>query len=109
MINKGDTIDIVLDYQYDGKDITEGQFDEIEFQINSQKNPKGKKFLLSTGGVFWDQDEQCYCVHLGQADTFDLPYRFKYQARFLLDGNVYSSEIKYGLIGDTLSSKILGG
>lgn len=109
MINKGDTMDLVLDYQFDGRDITEGQFDEIEFQIDSQKSPKGKKFLLSLGQIYWDENEACYCVRLGQADTFDLPYRFKYQARFLSGEDVYSSDIRYAMLGDTLSTKILGG
>ena len=51
MINKGDTIDIVLDYQYDGKDITEGQFDEIEFQLIREFQGPGNRVDTLLGNV----------------------------------------------------------
>lgn len=109
MSNRGDTLSIVLDYQFNGKDIEEGQFDEMEFQIGPQSNTNSRKFLLSQDEIYWDDDEECYCVDLSQADTFALPRRFKYQLRVLKDGEVVSSDISHATVGEVLSSNVLGG
>lgn len=108
-MNKGDTLDITLNYQVNGEDITEDMFDEVELQLEFEKNSNQIKLLKSEGGITWDDSIKKYVTHLTQSDTFKFSQvgKVRYQLRVLEEGNVYSSEIGSFEIGDVLSRKIL--
>ena len=110
-MNKGDTLDIILDYQVNGEDITERQFDEIELQLEKEKDCWQVKLLLSKGDIVWDAELNKYVARLNQEDTFKFINlkSIKYQLRLLDGHNVFSSEISSFAIGDVLSRKVLDG
>lgn len=100
-MNKGDALPIVLGYTINGEEITQGQFDEIEFMIGENR------YLLSTGDIVWDEDVEHYVVFLEQRESFTLDRVAKCQCRFKLGDRVFSSKIKYLGIGDTMSNEVI--
>ena len=107
-MNKGDTIRLILDYSINEDPITEGQFDDLELQLN--KDAFGKfhlKKLLSQNDITWDAELGKYVCHLSQEETFNLPNVVEYQLRCYDDGSVVSSRIDRFFIGDTLSKEVL--
>lgn len=107
-MNKGDTLDIVIDYTIDGDAFTKDQFQEIELQFENQyDSSKYVKLLLSNGDITWDEEAGKYVTALTQEQTFRLSPACNYQLRVLVDDVVVSSEIGTMTIGDTLSRKVL--
>ena len=108
-MNKGDTLRLILDISYKGKDFEEGQFDEIELQLNRENFGKyNVKKLLSKGEIVWDSDLKKYVTYIDQEDCFKFPNKVEYQVRCMNDGSVVSSNIGAFFIGDTLSRQVLG-
>ena len=107
-MNKGDTLDIIIDYKVDGQDFEKDQFQEIELQFENQyDSSKYVKLLLSSGDIKWDDDIGKYVTYLSQEQTFRLSPACSYQLRVMLDDVVISSEIGTMTIGNTLSRKVL--
>lgn len=107
-MNKGDTLDIVIDYTIDGDAFTKDQFQEIELQFENQyDSSKYVKLLLSNGDITWDEEVGKYVTALTQEQTFRLSPACNYQLRVLVDDIVVSSEIGTMTIGDTLSRTVL--
>lgn len=100
-MNKGDALPIVLGYTINGEDITEEQFDEIEFMIGPNR------YLLSTGDIVWDSEINHYVVFLDQSESFKLERVAKCQCRFKTEDRVFSSKIKYIGVGDTMSDEVI--
>lgn len=100
-MNRGDTVQILLQYTVEGEAIQEGEFDEIEFSIGS------KRFTLTDGDIVWDSEQEAYTIQLSQEDTIALPGVQKYQVRFKKDGKVISSDIDTVEFGKSISEEIL--
>lgn len=118
LFNEGDTACLLLNYTVNEEPMSEGAYDELEFQINPQLYISSIKKLLSQGDIQWrtvtyeddNGDEQTftgYVVYLTQEDTFKMSGMFKYQLRVMVDGNVGSSSINELDIGTVLSRKVL--
>lgn len=104
-MNKGDTIQIILDFTINDEPLVEGAYDEIELQFNKQSAQNGIKLLMSDGRIEWDGEH--YVATLTQKETMKLTSSSEYQVRIAINGMVISSDIgKFG-VGDVLSSKIL--
>lgn len=107
-MNKGDTIRLILDYSINEDPIEEGQFDDLELQLNRDSFGKFHlKKLLSQGDIIWDTDLGKYVCYLSQEETFKLPNQVEYQLRCYDDNSVISSGIGRFCIGDTLSKEVL--
>lgn len=100
-MNKGDALLIELDYTVNGEALQEGEWDDIEFSLNS------KSYSLSNGDIYWDGE--AYVCYLSEADTFDLRFTNIYQLRLAKDGYVISSPITTWRVGGVLSKKYLTG
>lgn len=114
MINKGDTLQLILNYQLNGEDLEKDYFDDIELQLNSQANRNSVKLLYSLGELIYDDNLGKYVGYLSQAQTFKLKQNVlnedsdvDYQIRVLLNGTVVSSDVGTFTIGPVLSKKIL--
>lgn len=120
VFNRGDTAYLLLDYTINGEPMQEGEYQELELQINVQGNYRSIKKLLSAGDIFWDDnytyidadgDEQTfsgYIVSLDQDDTFLISQgQAEIQLRVLIDGEVGSSQIEELNIGNALSDEVL--
>lgn len=107
-MNKGDTLDIVIDYTIDGEAFAKDQFQEIELQFENQyDSSKYVKLLLSNGDITWDEEAGKYVTALTQEQTFRLSPVCNYQLRVMAGDIVVSSEIGSMTMGDTLSRKVL--
>lgn len=109
-MNKGDTLRLNLDFiDDDGNPIAEGQYSEMELQLNPDRiGVFSMKFLLSEGDIQWDEETSQYFVLIDQEDSFKLPNHVQYQLRCMNDdGVVISSEVSSFCIGNVLSSNIL--
>lgn len=100
-MNKGDALLIELDYTVNGEALQEGEWDDIEFSLNS------KSYSLSNGDIYWDGE--AYVCYLSEADTFDLRFTNIYQLRLAKDGYVISSPITQWRVGGVLSKKYITG
>ena len=100
-MNKGDALLIELDYTVNGEALQEGEWDDIEFSLNS------KSYSLSNGDIYWDGE--AYVCYLSEADTFDLRFTNIYQLRLAKDGYVISSPITTWRVGGVLSKKYITG
>lgn len=100
-MNKGDALLIELDYTVNGEALKEGEWDDIEFALNS------KSYSLSNGDIYWDGE--AYVCYLSEADTFDLRFTNIYQLRLAKDGYVISSPITQWRVGGVLSKKYITG
>lgn len=120
VFNRGDTAYLLLDYTVNGEPMQEGEYQELELQINVQGNYRSIKKLLSVGDIFWDDNytyidadgnEQTfsgYIVSLDQDDTFLVSQgQAEIQLRVLIDGEVGSSQIEELNIGNALSDEVL--
>jgi len=108
-MNKGDTLRLNFDFvDDDNNPLYEGQFDEMELQLNPDKlGIYSMKFLLSTGDIQWDSEAEKYYVTVSQEDSLKLPCEVWYQLRCLDDGIVISSEVSSFDLGRVLSKKVL--
>ena len=113
-MNRGDTIDLMLNYQLNGEDLKEGAYDEIELQINNESSSKAIKKLLSNGGIVWKTVTYDggtftgYVVELDQNETFSLNAGpSTVQLRIKMNNEVGSSENSTFTLGNVLSKKIL--
>ena len=114
MINKGDTLQLILNYQLNGSDLEQDYFDDIELQLNSQSGRNSVKLLYSLGEIVWDSEKNKYVVYLSQEQTFKLKQNqlnedsdVEYQLRVLLNSAVVSSDVGTFTIGPVLSKKVL--
>ena len=112
--NRGDTIALMLNYQVNGVNIGQGDFDDIELQINKDGSSTGIKKLLSKGEIVWESLDYSggtftgYVVHLSQDETFALREgESQVQLRVLKRGQVGSSEISDFSLDAVLSNKVL--
>lgn len=99
--NKGDTINIYLNYTLDGNPILEGDLDEIEFTMGSHR------YTLTDGDIVWDDNAQLYMVKMPQEDTFDLKSTTRYQLRVRKDNDVGSTDVEESELGDVLSKVVI--
>ena len=117
-MNRGDTFYLLLDYQLNGSPLVEGQYQEIELQINSQFSSKQVKKLLSDGSIEWktvtyvknNQEHTFtgYVTYLDQEDTFTLQEgNAQIQLRIMVNDEVGSSAISTIDLGKVLSAKVL--
>lgn len=100
-MNKGDTVNVILDFTLDGEPIKPGDFDEIEFTFGN------KQYTLTDGGVTFDAEEGVFKVFISQADSLALPDVFEYQVRFKKGIDVYSTRTQKAVLGKTLSSTVI--
>jgi hypothetical protein len=99
--NKGDTINIYLNYTLDGNPILEGDLDEIEFTMGSHR------YTLTDGDIVWDDNAQLYMIKMPQEDTFDLKSTTRYQLRVRKDNDVGSTDVEESELGDVLSKVVI--
>lgn len=104
-MNRGDTIQFVLDFTINGEPLVNGAYDEIEIQLNKQSAQNGIKLLLSEGRIVWDGEH--YVASLTQKESMKLSSSSEYQVRISMNGMVISSDIEQFEIGNVLSSRIL--
>lgn len=101
LANKGDTINIYLNYTLDGDPITEGSLDEIEFTIGSHR------YTLTGGEIVWDDNASLYMVKMPQEDTFSLKSTTRYQLRVRQGDDVGSTDVEEADLGDVLSKVVI--
>lgn len=118
-MNRGDTSYLMLNYTINGDPLIEGGYEEIELQLNSERNFANVKKLLSKGDIQWgtlnydDPDGTTrsftgYYAHLSQEETFRLNHgRVNVQIRVLWNGDVGSSAVADFTLGQVLSEKVL--
>lgn len=119
IFNKGDTACLLLNYEVNGSPLTEGAYQEIEFQINPQKHFNSVKKLLSKGEIVWatveyEDDEQTtqtftgYVTYLSQDDTFKIGEGdAKVQLRIKMNNEVGSSDLTEITLGNVLSKEVI--
>lgn len=120
MLNRGDTVCLLLNYSLNGDPLQEGAYQEIELQINKQGIYNAVKKTLSDGSIVWgevsylDDEGQAqtftgYYANLSQEETFRLSSgASNIQLRIMLNDEVGSSAISSINLGQVLSSQILG-
>lgn len=108
-MNKGDTLRLNFDFvDDDGNPLMQGQFEEMELQLNPDRlGVYSMKFLLSAGDILWDEDEQKFYVLVSQEDSLKLPNNVLYQLRCMDSGTVISSDISSFDLGKVLSRQVL--
>lgn len=117
-MNRGDTAYLLLDYQVNGAPLIQGDYQEIELQINKQNPISSVKKLLSLEEITWESGYQYeedgetksftgYVAHLTQEDTFKVNGTCSIQLRVMKDDEVGSSEITSIDLGAVLSRKVL--
>ena len=100
--NRGDTLYLELDYTVNGLPIQEGDWDEIEFRLGSNR------YLLSEGDIEWDSEIGKYVIFADQEDTFKLIGNvFEYQIRLRKGKEVVSDDVQRAAIGKTISQEII--
>ncbi len=100
-IRRGQTALIRLEYTVNEEPLADFTADELEFTFGAEK------YYLSDGGIYFNDEEQAYCVFITQEQSFALPLVVSYQLRILKDGEVAPSDIEYMSIGDSLSDVVL--
>lgn len=100
-MNKGDTLQIILDYMIDGTPIEEMDLDEIEFTIGA------KSFKLTDDDITVDEGTGKYVLQLDQEDTFSLGGTADYQVRFRKGEKVTSTDIAEIKFGRSLSTEVI--
>ena len=117
-MNRGDTVCLMLNYYINGSPLVEGDYQEIELQINNESSAKAIKKLLSRGEIVWETvtynnegSEETftgYVVNLTQEETFKLATgQSTVQLRIKKDEEVGSSATTMFNLGAVLSSKVL--
>ena len=118
-MNRGDTAYLLLNFTLNGDPLVEGDYQEIELQLNPQSNFKNVKKLMSEGEIDWGTlsytdshgDEHSftgYYAHLSQEETFKLSTGSNYgQLRIKMNDEVGSSGVCQFDLGQTLSMKVL--
>ena len=120
MLNRGDTVCLLLNYSLNGDPLQEGAYQEIELQLNKQDVYNAVKKTLSGGSILWGEvsyldehgDPQTftgYYANLSQEETFRLSSgATNIQLRIMLNEEVGSSAISSINLGQVLSSQVLG-
>lgn len=79
LLNRGDTVCLLLDYKLNDLPLEENAYQEMEFQINNEKSQKSIKKLFSKGEIVWGTVEKRegglftgYYVNLSQSESFIL-------------------------------------
>lgn len=118
-MNRGDTAFLLLSYTLNGSPLVEGDYQEIELQLNPQNNYRNVKKLMTAGDIEWGTltytdshgDEQSftgYYAHLSQEETFNLTNGNNYaQLRIMMNDEVGSSGICQVDLGAVLSFEVL--
>lgn len=101
IVKHGNTLRLILGYFVNGKPITEGMCEEMEFSIGSLK------FYLSQDDIVWSALDNGYEVRMTQEQTFGFPDVVPYQLRVKVDGEVGGSDVEYLDIGQTISQEVL--
>lgn len=101
MSNKGDTLEVLLDFTVDGIPLEEYGADEIEFCMGQYR------YTLSGGDIELDPQSGKYSVLINQEQTFNMDYITAYQVRVLKNDRVGSLDIQKIPLGDTLSTTVL--
>lgn len=100
--NRGDTMELILDYVVDGIPLEEYEPAEIEFSIGP------KRYTLTDGDITIDEDTGKYMVFVSQEDTFAMSNNVtEYQLRVKKGIEVGSESIQRIPIGRTISKEIL--
>ena len=99
--NKGDTIDVLLNYTIDGNPIMEGDLDEIEFMMGTHR------YTLSGGQIVWDSNTSLYKILIPQEDSFDLKSVTRYQLRIKQGVRVKSTDVEEAELGEVISRSVL--
>lgn len=114
MMNKGDTLQITLNYTINGTPLEKDAYDDIELQLNSQSGTNSVKLLLSAGDISYDDSTSKYKTFLSQSQTFKLKQSalnetsdIEYQLRILIGTKVISSSVGTFTLGPVLSKKVL--
>lgn len=100
-MNKGDTLYLELDFTVDEQPLQEGEWDEIEFYIGTNR------YLLSEDTIVWDDELGKYCVWVDQSPSFKLDKNTRYQIRLRKGRDVISSNIKKFSVKDSISTKVI--
>ena len=113
-MNKGDTVNLLLDYQINDEPLQRDAYQEIELQINKDTSQKSIKKTLSSGEIKWETVEydggtfEGYVVHLTQSETISLGAgQAMVQIRVKMNGEVGSSASSMFSLGDALSTSVL--
>ena len=101
IIRRGQTVLFRLDYTVNDEPLIDFSADDLEWTFG------GVSYFLSNGDIYFDPDEQAYCVFLSQERTFALSDTATYQLRILKDGEVTPSRIEFMYIGESLSENVL--
>lgn len=118
MLNRGDTVCLLLNYDLNGQPLEEDAYQEIELQINVQGTYNAVKKTLTAGEIRWgevaytDEGEPKtftgYFTNLTQEETFRLSAgKSDVQLRIMLDDEVGSSAISSISLGQVLSRQVL--
>lgn len=114
MSNKGDTLQLTLNYTLNGNALEKDAYDDMELQLNSQSGSNSVKLLLSNGDIGYDESSSKYKAFLSQAQTFKLKQselnedsEIEYQLRILIGTKVISSGVSTFTLGPVLSKKVL--
>ena len=101
---RGDTIQLVLSYTYDGTPIedlpTSGL--DLVLQLNKEGTEGALKFKLSQSQITMDSTLGKYVVNLTQSQTMGLPSTVKYQLTVKQGTTVKSSSIKSTTLAELL-------
>lgn len=104
-MNKGDSLDIMLNFTVNGAPLEKDAYDELELQLGIQNEWASVKLLMSEGRIEFDDELGKYVAHLKQKETFQLPSLLKYQLRVRIGDDVASSDVRTLNLGDALSRK----
>lgn len=118
MLNRGDTVCLLLNYQINGTPLEENAYQEIELQINVQGSYNAIKKTLSNGDIVWGEVSYLhdgepetftgYFTNLSQEETFRLSSgKTDVQLRIMLNEEVGSSAISSIDLGQVLSKQVL--
>ena len=109
-MNRGDAQAIALNITVDGEPIDEHYADELEITFNPELHGHSVRKTLSSGEIFWNQDEGKYFTTLSQEDTFTLCAGVNtWQLRLMRDSFVISTVIGKLVLGDANSKRVLTG
>lgn len=100
-LNKGDALQVILDYTVNDISLADAELDEIELYIGNNR------FLLSDGSIILDAEINKYVVFLTQEMSFTLTEFFKTQLRVRKGNEVSSASIQINMIGDVISKEVI--
>jgi len=106
MAIKGDTTQLVLNYKYDGKELTDSSLTitKLWMQFNKEGGEEAITFKLgdATNPIVLDSTLNKYVINLTQAQSLKLGKTIKYQMSINTGGGVFSSDVKSITRGELL-------